>query len=199
MNHTNLERRTLNVEFRADGKAGKLRGTAAVFNSLSEDLGGFREQIAPGAFASALASSDVRALYNHDANMVLGRTSAGTLRLMETDKGLEFEVDLPDTSYARDLMACMQRGDINQCSFGFSIGEDGDTWQRDAAGMWTRTICNVSRLYDVSPVTYPAYPETECALRSLRAAKAGDGGEGMEEAGEQEIIRIKLELDIIGV
>lgn len=165
-----MERRTLNVELRADGQRGKIRGTAAVFNSLSEDLGGFREQIAPGAFAAALQSSDVRALINHDPNMVIGRTKAGTLRLMETDGGLEFEVDLPDTTYARDLVACMTRGDISQCSFGFSVGEGGDAWQKDAAG-WVRTITAFSRVYDVSPVTYPAYPETSCALRSLEQAQ----------------------------
>ena len=164
----NIERRTLQVEFRADNKAGKLRGVAAVFNSLSEDLGGFREQIAPGAFSSAISTSDVRALVNHDPNLVLGRTAAGTLRLQETDAGLEFELDLPDTTYARDLVACMQRGDINQCSFGFSIGTDGDSWTRDkVTESWTRTINNVARLYDVSPVTYPAYADTACALRSL--------------------------------
>ena len=168
-----IERRCMKVELRADTKAGVpiIRGMAAMFNSMSEDLGGFREQIAPGAFKRAVESSDIRALFNHDANMVLGRTTSGTLRVMETDAGLEFEVDMPDTTYARDLMTSMKRGDINQCSFGFSIGEGGDTWEKDSAGNYMRTIRSVERLYDVSPVTYPAYPETKCATRSLEKLK----------------------------
>lgn len=172
-----IERRTFSVAYRAtsteDGKQ-TIGGVAAVFNSISEDLGGFREQIAPGAFKSAMGNSDVRALFNHDPNKVLGRTTSGTLRLSETDAGLEYECDMPDTSYARDLMACMQRGDINQCSFGFSVNDGGDTWKKDDAGMWTRTIHVVSRLYDVSPVTYPAYPDTACAVRSLDKVKASE-------------------------
>jgi uncharacterized protein len=169
------ERRTYTVALRSDAKGGKpiIRGIAAMFNSMSEDLGGFREQIAPGAFKSALGGSDVRALFNHDPNMILGRSTSGTLRLSETDQGLEFECDAPDTSYARDLMESMKRGDISQCSFGFTVDTGGDTWQKDAAGQWTRTINVVSRLYDVSPVTYPAYPETSCAMRSLEKAQAG--------------------------
>ena len=167
------ERRTFAVQLRAATTAGKpaIRGIAAMFNSLSEDLGGFREQIAPGAFKSALGGSDVRALFNHDPNLVLGRSTSGTLRLAETDAGLEFEVDPPDTTYARDLMACMARGDISQCSFGFQVDDGGDTWQKDSAGQWTRTIHVVSRLWDVSPVTYPAYAETSCAMRSLGKAQ----------------------------
>lgn len=167
-----IERRTVNVEFRAQEDKPLIRGVAAVFNSLSENLGGFREQIAAGAFKSALENCDVRALFNHDSNMILGRTTSKTLRLSETEQGLEFECDMPDTQYARDLMACMKRGDINQCSFGFSVDDGGDTWQKDEAGKWVRTIHVVSRLYDVSPVTYPAYPDTACALRSLDLVKA---------------------------
>lgn len=168
------ERRTYAVELRSDAKGGKpvMRGIAAMFNSMSEDLGGFREQIAPGAFKSTMGNSDVRALFNHDPNYVLGRTASGTLRLSETDQGLEFEIDPPDTTYARDLMESMKRGDISQCSFGFSVGDGGDTWQKDSAGQWIRTIHTVTRLYDVSPVTYPAYPSTECALRSLEKVQA---------------------------
>ena len=169
-----IERRCYQLEFRSDVKNGKptIRGIAAMFNSMSEDLGGFREQIAPGAFKSALGSSDVRALINHDSNLILGRSTSGTLRLSETDQGLEFECDAPDTTYARDLMESMKRGDISQCSFGFTVDDGGDTWQKEA-GAWTRTIHVVSRLYDVSPVTYPAYPETSCALRSLEKVQAG--------------------------
>ena len=169
-----IERRTFKMEFRTTGKdePPMIRGVAAVFNSLSEYLGEFREQILPGAFRLALIDADVRALFNHDPSMILGRTTAKTLRLAETDQGLEYECDLPDTSYARDLMTCMRRGDINQCSFGFSVDDDGVTFQKDSEGVWTRTIHVVERLYDVSPVTYPAYPDTTCAMRSLDKIKA---------------------------
>jgi HK97 family phage prohead protease len=178
MNHPFLrpgeERRTYAVQLRIDQPEATpvMRGIAAMFNSISEDLGGFREQIAPGAFKSALAGSDVRALFNHDPSMILGRTASGTLRLTETDQGLEFECDVPDTSYARDLTESMKRRDVNQCSFGFTVANGGDTWQKDDAGQWIRTIHVVSRLYDVSPVTYPAYPETSCAMRSLEKIRA---------------------------
>jgi uncharacterized protein len=190
-----IERRTINMEFRAATKGGAsvIKGVAAVFNSLSENLGGFREQIAPGAFKSALLNADVRALFNHDPNMVLGRTTSKTLRLAEGEDGLEFECDMPDTSYARDLQACMQRGDINQCSFGFSVDDGGDTWQKDAAGQWTRTIHVVSRLYDVSPVTYPAYPDTACAMRSLDKVKSAEP----PAFDENELRRLKLELEAV--
>lgn len=189
-----IERRTIKAEIRIDtGKMGTpiIRGIAAVFNSMSEDLGGFREQIVPGAFRSALIGSDVRALFNHDPSMVLGRSTSGTLRLMETDQGLEFECDAPDTSYARDLMACMKRGDINQCSFGFNVDSGGDTWQKDMVGQWTRTIHVISRLHDVSPVTFPAYPETSCAMRSLEKVQA----ETIPPFDDTEIRKLRLEIE----
>ena len=189
-----IERRTMAVQLRVDNKGGSpvIAGSAAVFNSLSEDLGGFREQIAPGAFRSAIVDGcDVRALFNHEPSMILGRTTAKTLRLLETDAGLSFEIDMPDTTYAKDLMACMRRGDINQCSFGFRVDDGGDTWLKDGAGMWTRTIHVVSRLYDVSPVTYPAYSMTECALRSLEKVRAE-----LPPFDDTGLRRLKLELTI---
>jgi uncharacterized protein len=189
-----IERRTMAVQLRVDNKGGSpvITGTAAVFNSLSEDLGGFREQIAPGAFRSAIMDGcDVRALFNHEPSMILGRTTAKTLRLLEIDAGLFFEVDMPDTTYAKDLMASLRRGDINQCSFGFRVDDGGDVWQKDGAGMWTRTINVVSRLYDVSPVTFPAYAQTDCALRSLEKVRAE-----LPPFDDTELRRLKLELTI---
>jgi uncharacterized protein len=145
-----------------------VRGYAAVYDSLSENLGGFREMIAPGAFDSVL-EDDVRALLNHDSNKILGRSKAGTLRLGVDDKGLWYEYDSPDTSYARDLLVSLERGDVDQSSFQFTV--EDDEWKEDEEQRYVRTIKKVRRLYDVSPVTYPAYPDATVALRSLETIK----------------------------
>jgi len=156
------------VETREDGSQ-RLIGHAAVFNQLSEDLGGFREQIAPGAFADALESDDVRALWNHNADHILGRNVAGTLRMSEDSRGLAIEIDLPNTTVARDLSVSIERGDVNQMSFGFSVRPNGQDWAKDDEGRVIRTLKKV-RLFDVSPVTYPAYPQTDIAKRAMEQA-----------------------------
>jgi HK97 family phage prohead protease len=166
----NIERRAfvvdgLRVETREDGKR-KIRGHAAVFNRLSEDLGGFREQISPGAFATAIVEDDVRALFNHDPNFVLGRNRSGTLTMSEDPDGLAVEIDPPDTQWARDLQVSIDRGDISQMSFGFRVDKGGQSWAKTDQGS-IRTITK-ARLFDVSPVTFPAYPQTDVAVRELR-------------------------------
>lgn len=161
-------------EIRIEERAGKklIRGHAAVFNQLSEDLGGFREQIAPGAFAEAITTDDIRALFNHNADYVLGRNLAKTLALSEDARGLAIEIEPPDTQVARDLMVSMSRGDITQMSFGFTVRPNGQNWAKADDGTVVRTLTRV-RLYDVSPVTYPAYPQTDVAVRELRAWQEG--------------------------
>lgn len=157
---------TLRVETRADLPS-KIFGHAAKFDVLSEDLGGFRERIAPGTFAKTIQSADVRALFNHDVNFVLGRNKSGTLRLSEDSAGLAIEIDAPQTQLINDMvLAPMQRGDINQMSFGFRTLQD--KWAK-LDGEWVRTLLEVE-LFDVSPVTYPAYAQTDAAVRSLEAA-----------------------------
>ncbi len=154
--------------FRAaeDGTPNKVEGHAAVFNVMSEplwELGGACEMILPGAFTRAIAEGDdVKALINHDASLLLARSSSGTLQLAEDEVGLWFSFTLPNTSYANDLKESMQRGDISQCSFAFCI-DDADMQMRD--GQPCQMIRSVS-LSDVSVVTYPAYPQTDAALRS---------------------------------
>ncbi len=162
-----IERRNFPVEeLRAITDENGLRhivGYAAVFNSLSEDLGGFREKIDPGCFSKTINSDDVRALWNHDSNHVLGRNKSGTLILSEDQRGLKIDVIPPDAQWARDLMVSIDRGDIDQMSFGFQ--KISDRWEGDYPNE-VRTLMEV-RLFDVSPVTFPAYPDTEVGLRSL--------------------------------
>ena len=146
-----------------NGGRQKIAGHAAVFNSLSEDLWGFREKISPGAFKNALAKSDIRALLNHDPNFVLGRTKNGTLRVREDETGLAVEIDPPETGWADDLLVSIGRGDISQMSFAFRVGEDA--WET-VDGINIRTIISFDEIFDVSPVTYPAYPETDVSLRA---------------------------------
>lgn len=153
----------LSVETRADGQSHitTLKGYAAKFGVLSEDLGGFREKIASGAFARSIEENDVRAFWNHNATeLPLGRTKSGTLRLTEDDIGLRFEVDLPQTTPAQDLAVSVDRGDVDGVSFGFRTRKD--EWAEN--GM-IRTLLDVD-LVEVSPVNWPAYPQTELALRS---------------------------------
>ena len=177
-------------------KTPTMEGYAANFNSLSENLGGFREMLVPGCFKNAIANSDVRGLFNHDPNLILGRNTSGTLRLVEDEKGLRFEIDPPETSYAKDLQVSMQRGDVNQCSFGFTVAEDGDSWQKDSDGLWIRTISNVARLFDVSPVTYPAYTSTSCAVRSMMQKETEIAEEEKRQLAEAEELEVKRINDV---
>lgn len=156
------------LEVRAEeGERPKLVGYAAVFSEQSEDLGGFREQIAPGAFASSLGD-DIRALVNHDSSRVIGRTRSGTLALEEDERGLRAEITPPDTSYGRDLVESVSRGDVSQMSFGFRVRPGGQRFEERDDGMILRTLTDV-QLFEVSPVTFPAYPQTDIAVRSLES------------------------------
>lgn len=159
-----IERRTFPItEIRASGDGEpEISGYAAVFNELSSNLGGFYEKIQPGAFATTLQSADVRALWNHNADYPLGRTKAGTLTLSEDANGLRFAIIPPDTQYARDLLVSMRRGDVDQMSFGFRTIRD--RWEQVGEQV-VRTLLEVE-LFDVSPVTYPAYPTTSASVRS---------------------------------
>jgi len=165
----------LKVEKREDGEdyIPKITGYAAVFDSETVIGGGdwgFREVIRKGAFTEAIKTSDVRALFNHEEEYVLGRSKSGTLRLMEDNRGLKVEIDPPDTQVARDLITTMKRGDIDQMSFAFTMEGGVQTWD-ETGDMPLRIIEKVGELWDVSIVTYPAYPETEAAARSLASVR----------------------------
>lgn len=173
-----------------DGKKRRIVGHAAVFNKDSEFMG-FTERVAPGAFRSAINNDDVRALINHDPNFVLGRNRAGTLKMYEDDIGLHVEIDPPETQYAKDLLTVMDRGDVSQMSFGFVTKTD--EW--DYSGDWpVRTLKDVE-LFDVSIVTYPAYPDTSAAVRSMDKWKEK---QQVEEQKTFDTIDLKRkELDLI--
>ena len=143
-----------------EGESAVIEGHAAIFDSLSQDLGfmfPFKERINKGAFKSSLEKDDIRALWNHDANYVLGRNKAGTLELTETNKGLRVRIHPPDTQWARDLTESIRRGDVSQMSFGFVV--EKETWSVEGKED-IRTLEKV-KLYDVSPVTFPAYLEIQ--------------------------------------
>lgn len=159
------EIRCYEVELRiSDDESPRITGHAAVFDQWSEDLGGFREKIRKGAFKKTLKEADVRALFNHDSNYVLGRNKSGTLRLNEDDTGLAIEIDPPDTSWAKDLQVSMKRGDVNQMSFGFQTVKD--EWNNEDKNNLERELVEV-KLFDVSVVTYPAYPQTNAQVRAM--------------------------------
>ncbi|MGP4038338.1 HK97 family phage prohead protease [Gracilibacillus sp. D59] len=144
-----------------EGESPKITGYAAVFNSKTTIGDFFEEIIEPGAFSQALSeNNDVRALFNHNWDNVLGRSKSGTLSLEEDDRGLKFEIELPNTSLGRDLAESMERGDINQCSFGFFATEE--TWDYSVEPA-LRTIHEVE-LFEISIVSIPAYDDTEAAL-----------------------------------
>lgn len=143
-----------------ENEPAKISGYAAVFNSPAAIDEWFTEEIEPGAFARSISDNDIRALFNHNWDKVLGRTKSGTLQLSEDERGLKFEVELPDTSTARDLVASMARGDINQCSFGFYPTEE--TWNYDVEPAHRKL--NEVELYEISVVSIPAYDDTEASL-----------------------------------
>lgn len=172
----NIEKRVHRIELRAASAEGQpasrtVVGYAAVFNSESEDLGYFTEVIEPGAFTEAIGQSDIRALFNHDPNYILARTP-GTLKVTEDERGLRYEFDAPETSFGNDFLVMLQRGDVSQSSFSFTVKDESWDMEKLPNGDYkhTRRIKKVDRIYDVAPVTYPAYPDTEVARRSLPKA-----------------------------
>jgi len=170
----NRETRTLkidDVELRAEANAEGvivMSGYAYRFNTWSEDLGGFRERIRPGAGKKAIMISDMRALYDHSGiGLPLGRVPR-TARFSEDTKGGRFEVDLPDTQLGRDLVVSINRKDLDGCSFSFTMEEAGDEW-REKDGTTSRTINEFREFFDFGPVVFPAYKSTSVKVsqRSL--------------------------------
>jgi HK97 family phage prohead protease len=174
---TGPERRIFRVtELRVTGKAGEkrgLQGYAATYDNLSDPIGGgywsFREIIRPGAFSAAFKSgADVRCLFNHDANWILGRTRSKTMRLEDRSQGLWFDCDVPAGPMAQHVADAVERGDVNGCSFSFRTLRDRWTFSSKDEEMDQRELLEVE-IDDVGPVTFPAYPDTEVDVRSVKA------------------------------
>lgn len=163
-----------------------IEGYALKFNTLSKDLGRFREIISQDALANT-DLSDVRCFIDHDSSMVLGRTASKTLELTVDEVGLHFRCQLPNTTYANDLYESINRGDINECSFGFKVNEGSQTWSQDQ-GSYIRNINSIDELFEISIVSIPAYNGTDAALaqRSLKRV-----------INEQEKRKLQMELELL--
>lgn len=169
-----------------------------MFDRLSEDLGGFREKISHGAFRASLGpATDIKALYDHQSSLVLGRTTAGTLRIKETGKGLRVSIDPPRTTYAADMLESIRRGDVSQMSFGFSLRHpESDTWDTNEHGDIIRTLVDVE-LHEVSIVAFPAYPDTSVGIRRLERWRAGGAWEAEREAARARAFLVEADAGLI--
>jgi HK97 family phage prohead protease len=176
-----VEQRAYDGELKAAVEGRTVEGYASVFNSMSEDLGGFREIILPNAFSDVL-DNDVRALYNHDSNYLLARTTSGTLELKEDEKGLYYRFEMPNTSYGNDMLELFRRGDLSQSSFGFTV--EKDSWRMED-GQHVRYIERVGSLFDVSPVVFPAYNQASSGLRSAEPNGESEAEEARETPTEE--------------
>lgn len=189
-----MEVRELRADTVGDADSTTITGYAAVFNEET-DLGYFREVVKPGAFKRAIKDGqDVRALWNHDPNYILGRTKSGTLKLEEDKRGLRIEITPPRTNFADDLIESIRRGDVDQMSFAFTAVEETWTERKDEPAL--RELIDVN-LYDISPVTYPAYDTTSVGVRSAEAVYEDHikSLEGLESDGDDDDERPGLESD----
>ena len=174
---------------RAAADSRRVEGVAVVFESWSEDLGGFREKIARGALDGVIARSDIFALLDHRRDRgILGRSKRGdqvSLQLEVREDGLHYSFEAPETALGDELLSCLERGEIDGSSFAFTVLED--QWER-VGDEYQRTITKIDELYDVSPVYSPAYSQTTCDLRGLDALKAQE-----KEAEEERAAAAKAE------
>lgn len=170
----------IRAEDGAEDRGPMITGHAAVFNQESDRLYGFVEIVEPGAFTKTLKESDTRALWQHDPKYVLGRRANGTLRVTEDKTGLAFEIDPPPTAWAADALVSIDRGDVNQASFQFRTIRD--TWDKPEGGQVTRRLIEVE-LIEISPVTFPAYPQTTAQVRAIVLQMSDDPTLAPPEAG----------------
>jgi HK97 family phage prohead protease len=189
-----IERRyfTGDAEFKSapDG-AGVLRGYALRFG-VSYDMGWFTEEVDRRALDNA-EMSDVRVLFNHDPNQILGRTKSGTARIGVDEKGLWYEVDLPNSPNGENARVAISRGDVTQSSWGFTLSENGDKWEK-RNGKNYRVLTNVKTVFDASPVVFPANPDTSVAKRSFDVLA---NAEQETEKAQADAIQLEIEAAIL--
>ena len=176
-----------NSEIRAAADSREVDGYALLFNTLSRNLGGFREKIDPEAIEGVIDASDVMAVLNHDNSrgiLARSRFGKGSLALSADEKGLRYVFDAPRTALGDECLEYLRRGDITQSSFAFTVKED--SWEKQEDGTYIRTIKKFDRLYDVSPVFEPAYFGTDVKCRSFEDFKAEEERKEAEAKAEQE-------------
>ena len=166
-----------NWEVREEGDQPRLVGYASVFNVEATIAGLWREQVSEGAYKKTIKENDIRALWNHNADLVLGRNKSGTLRLSEDRKGLKVEITPPDTQAGRDAVTSIKRGDVTHMSIAFEIIKQEWTSARDASELPLRTI-REAKLYEVSPVTFPAFEQTSISARADMEPESKDDPRG---------------------
>lgn len=191
----NFETRITNGDVELRDIEGKptISGYAAVFESHSRDFGGFTEIIERGAFDDVLDNDETVALFNHDFNIVLGRSGAGTLKLTVDERGLRYDVTPPSTGFVNDMvLEPMKRGDINQSSFAFRVADEA--WEK-RDGNPVRVIKRMAELQDVSVVTLGAYPDTNSAVRSYNKFVEADKTE-IEFSEERSMLDLPEDIDI---
>jgi HK97 family phage prohead protease len=161
-----MEKELRSIEIRTVEDSRKIEGVSIVFNALSNDLGGFREQIIPEAVEGVIEQSDIFFLYNHTSDrgfLARSRNGSGSLQTEVREDGVYFSFDAPRTALGDEVLEYLKRGDVNQCSFAFAV--EADKWEKQEDGMYIRTITKFKKLYDMSLVDNPAYSQTSACAR----------------------------------
>lgn len=161
-----MEKELRSIEIRTVEDSRKIEGVSIVFNALSNDLGGFREQIIPEAIEGVIEQSDIFFLYNHTSDrgfLARSRNGSGSLQTEVREDGVYFSFDAPRTALGDEVLEYLKRGDVNQCSFAFAV--EADKWEKQEDGMYIRTITKFKKLYDMSLVDNPAYSQTSACAR----------------------------------
>ena len=201
---TNLEKRFTPVELRADFESRIIKGTAIVFNSRSQNLGGFVEEIKANAVSQDLINkSDIVMLYNHNQEsgiLARSKNGKGSLNITINDKGVDFEFKAKNTNLGNEILESVKNGDLDACSFAFRIAESGDQWDKIQTDLYLRTINKFDSLHDFSIVVCPAYDQTSVNSRSTEKLKELRQNELLEFEQSNILIneekqRIQFELD----
>lgn len=176
------------IEVRTESDSRKIEGVSIVFNALSEDLGGFREQIMPEAIEGVIEQSDIFFLYNHTSDrgfLARSKFGTGSLNTEVREDGVYFSFEAPHTALGDEVLEYLRRGDVNQCSFAFAV--DTDKWEKQGDGTYIRTITKFKRLYDMSLVDTPAYSQTSACARfaEIQEEERLANEQAMKEAEER--------------